>query len=67
MPIIPKVEKPLIDKAIKDEIEAIDVYDRLIDACGDKDEADKKIYKMIKAEEEHHKQLLEKIKKNENG
>jgi rubrerythrin len=63
MPPIPNLEKTLLDKAIADEQESIDVYTKLIAACKNGD--DTKTYKMIRFQEQAHKRILEKIKKSE--
>lgn len=59
-PPIPKVERSLLEKAIDDEVEAIEFYQKLLDSTDDPKA--KKIYRMIQDQERHHKKMLEGIK-----
>jgi rubrerythrin len=63
MPSIPKVEKTLLDEAITDEVEADEMYQKLIDACDD--DGEKSTYEAIQKQERHHKKLLENIKRHD--
>lgn len=49
-----------MEKAIDDEVEAIEFYQKLLDSTDDPKA--KKIYRMIQDQERHHKKMLEGIK-----
>ena len=56
-------EKELIEKALSDEYEAIDIYERILSKCDN--EKERKIFEEILKDEEDHSRLLIKIKKGE--
>ena len=53
-------EKALVEKALSDEYEAIDLYERILSKCDEEDE--RKIFEEILKDEEDHARLLIKIK-----